>query len=83
MKTKRLLPLAGLLILALSIKAFAMISVRTLNKTQAQELGITMKQRSNGDAGVKVWLEFKKEGFLEKLTYAEMYNGECGTCPAE
>ncbi len=51
---------------------FAMISVGYLSKEQAAELGITMKQRTNGDAGVMVWLEFKKEGFLEKFTYAEL-----------
>jgi hypothetical protein len=31
-----------------------------------------VKHRMNGDAGVMVWLEFKKEGFLEKFTYAEL-----------
>jgi len=28
--------------------------------------------RKNGDAGIKVWLQFKKEGWLEKFTYAEL-----------
>ena len=49
-----------------------MISVGHLSKEQAAELGITMKHRTNGDAGVMVWLEFKKEGFLEAFTYAEL-----------
>ena len=31
-----------------------------------------MHARKNGDAGIKVWLEFKKEGWLEKFTYAEL-----------
>ena len=39
-----------------------------LSKEEAKELGITMKHRKNGDAGVKVWLQFKKEGFLEKFS---------------
>lgn len=30
-----------------------------------------MHARANGDAGVMVWLEFKKEGWLEKFSYAE------------
>ena len=51
---------------------FAMISVGHLSKEQAAELGITMKHRTNGDAGVMVWLEFKKEGFLEAFTYVEL-----------
>jgi len=49
-----------------------MISVGVLTKEKAKEkYGITMHARKNGDAGIKVWLEFKKEGWLEKFTYAE------------
>jgi hypothetical protein len=29
-----------------------------------------MKSRPNGDAGVKVWLVFRKEGALKGFTYA-------------
>jgi hypothetical protein len=50
----------------------AMISVGNLSPEQARELGIEMKSRGNGDAGVKVWIEFKKEGFLKAFTYAEL-----------
>lgn len=51
----------------------AMISVGVLTKDKAKEkYGITMHARNNGDAGLKVWLEFKKEGWLEKFTYAEL-----------
>jgi hypothetical protein len=53
--------------------SFGMISVGVLNKEKAKEkYGITMHARKNGDAGIKVWLEFKKEGWLEKFTYAEL-----------
>lgn len=55
-----------------TVSCFAMISVGHLSNEQATELGITMKHRTNGDTGVMVWLEFKKEGFLEKFTYAEL-----------
>ena len=51
----------------------AMISVGVLAKEKAKEkYGITMHARKNGDAGIKVWLEFKKQGWLEKFTYAEL-----------
>ncbi len=51
----------------------AMISVGELTKKAAKEkYGITMHARKNGDAGIKVWLQFKKEGWLEKLTYTEL-----------
>ena len=65
-------------LLAMCIFAFiaspslAMISVGVLNKEKAKEkYGITMHARNNGAAGIQVWLEFKKEGWLEKFTYAE------------
>lgn len=53
-------------------QCFAMISVGTLSQEQAREYGITMHHRKNGDAGVQVWLEFKKVGFLEKFSYCEL-----------
>ena len=57
----------------LASSSFAMISVGVLTKEKAKEkYGITMHARKNGDAGVKVWLEFKKQGWLEKFTYAEI-----------
>jgi hypothetical protein len=50
-----------------------MISIGILTKEKAKEkYGITMHARKNGDAGIKVWLKFKKEGWLEKFTYAEL-----------
>jgi hypothetical protein len=52
---------------------FGMISIGVLTKQKAKEkYGITMHARKNGDAGIKVWLAFKKEGWLEKFTYAEL-----------
>lgn len=56
----------------ITLPSFGMISVGHLSKTEAAELGIYMKQRPNGDAGVMVSLEFKKKGFLEKFSYAEV-----------
>ncbi|MGY8641475.1 MAG: hypothetical protein ACKVJU_10310 [Verrucomicrobiales bacterium] len=49
-----------------------MISLGTLDKEKAAKMGIVMKLRPNGDAGVKLWLEFKLEGVLENFTYAEL-----------
>jgi len=61
-----------LLLIVTYAPGYAMISVGDLSKPHGEELGITMKHRKNGAAGVMVWLEFKKEGFLEKFTYAEL-----------
>ena len=53
--------------------SFGAISVGVLTKEAAKEkYGITMHARKNGDAGIKVWLQFKKEGWLEEFTYAEL-----------
>lgn len=51
---------------------FAEISVEHPTRAEAAGLGFTMKQAPDGEAGVKVWLEFRKVGVLEKFTYAEM-----------
>jgi hypothetical protein len=52
---------------------FAMIEIGILTKAKAKEkYGITMHASRNGDAGIKIWLSFKKEGWLEKFTYAEL-----------
>lgn len=59
----------------LANQCFALISIGDLTKEKAkakEKYGITMHARKNGDAGIKVWLEFKKEGWLEKFTYAEL-----------
>ncbi len=66
--------LLGVIILALLANpSSALISLGVLSKEAAKDkYGITMHARKNGDAGIKVWLEFKKEGWLEKFTYAEL-----------
>jgi hypothetical protein len=58
---------------ATSSVCLAMISIGSLTKVKAKEkYGITMHARQNGDACIMVWLEFKKKGWLEKFTYAEL-----------
>ena len=53
-------------------QALALISVGNISKDRAEKMGNTMKFHSNGDAGVKVWPEFLKQGELEGFTYAEL-----------
>jgi hypothetical protein len=64
----------GLCVFALSASpSFGMISIGYLTKEKAKDkYGITMHASKNGDVGIKVWLEFKQEGWLEKFTYAEL-----------
>lgn len=57
----------------IALPCAAEIKVGTLTKSVAKEkYGITMHAEKNGDAGIKVWLQFKKTGWLEKFTYAEL-----------
>ena len=63
----------ALLSVWIALPCSAAISVGTLTKDKAKEkYGITMHAEKNGDAGIKVWLQFKKAGWLEKFTYAEL-----------
>ena len=69
--TKIILSFLALLFFSIA-PAFALISVGHMTKAEAKEAGITMKSRPDGDAGTKVWIEFKKQGFLQAFTYAEL-----------
>ena len=66
--------LLGICLCAFAVTpSFGEISVGDLTKEKAKDkYGIAMRARKNGDAGIKVWLEFKKQGWLEKFTYAEL-----------
>ncbi len=67
------LPFVLALVAATSSVCLAEISIGPLTKVNAkEEYGITMHARPNGDAGIKVWLEFKKTGWLEGFAYAEL-----------
>ncbi len=70
----RFLSFFVLLVSLCSLDAFALISVGNLAKDAAKEkYGITMHARSNGEAGILVWIKFKKKGILDNLTYAELH----------
>jgi len=51
--------------------ASALIEISELTSTEAKKLGISVQHRNNGDAGVMVWVEFKKEGALKAFAYCE------------
>jgi len=60
------------LLLVVAGSCFGMISLGTLDKERAAKMGIVMKSRPNGDAGTKVWLEFKQKDAFKNFTYAEL-----------
>jgi hypothetical protein len=65
-----------LLLTAARTQCAAMISVEDVSKERAQELGITFRTNTNGQAGIRVWMEFKLKGELQKITYVEMRVGD-------
>ena len=51
-----------------------MIAIKNFGKAEARDtLGITMHARKNGDHGIKVWIEFEKQGVLKKFSYCLLY----------
>src|SRR5436309_1683621 len=61
---------------ALHSRSFAMISVGDVSPDQAKELGVTFRSHTNGEAGIQVWMEFKTEGELAKITYIQLQIGD-------
>jgi len=50
-----------------------MIRIKPLTKEAAKdEYGIIMHTAKNGDAGIKVWIQFKQEGPMKEFVYAEL-----------
>ena len=76
MKTILNISVLTLLLFAASSQCFAMISVGVISPERAKELGVTFRSHTNGAAGIQVWLEFKAEGKLQKITYVELQIGE-------
>jgi hypothetical protein len=54
----------------------AMISVENVSNARAKELGVTFRTHTNGQAGIRVWMEFKLKGELQKITYVELQVGD-------
>lgn len=46
--------------------------IAEVSKERAKELGVTLRSRLNGDAGVAVWIEFKAVGALKNFTRVEL-----------
>jgi hypothetical protein len=64
------------LLIAASSHCFAETMLADVSKEQAKEWGVSIRSHKNGDAGVKVWLEFKTQGVLKNFTRVELQIGE-------
>jgi hypothetical protein len=76
MKTKINISILAVLLGVASSPCFAMITVGDVSPDQAKALGVAFRAHTNGEAGIRVWLEFKTEGELKKITYVELQIGE-------
>lgn len=65
-----------LLLFAASTQSFAMISVGDISPREAKALGVSLRAERNGEAGVRVWLEFKAAGELAKSTSIQLKIGD-------
>lgn len=64
------------LLFAAHSRCAAEISVENVSKERAKELGITFRTNTNGEAGIRVTLEFKMDGELKNITHVELQIGE-------
>lgn len=72
MKIKSIAALLFALFLAGPSQCFALRSIADVSKERAKEMGVTLRSRPNGDAGVAVWIEFKAVGVLKNFTGVEL-----------
>jgi len=72
MKTMRDLLVLIFLLFASSSQCFAEMMIEDVSKAQAKEMRMTIRSHANGDAGVKVWLEFKTQGKLKEFSRVEL-----------
>ena len=72
MKAKLTLALLFALFLACPSRCFALRVIADVSKERAKEMGVTLRSRPNGDAGVAVWIEFKAQGVLKNFTHVEL-----------
>ncbi len=72
MKTMIHIPLLSFLFLAASSPCFALMEIEDVSTIRAKELGVSFRTNMNGQAGTKVWMEFKAQGALKTFSYAEL-----------
>ena len=76
MKTKFTILILNLLLFAAPSRCFADYVIEDVSKAQAKEMGVTIRTEKNGDAGIRVWMEFKTTGKLKEFAYVEVQIGE-------
>lgn len=72
MEARRTFSILAALLLGFASPCFAMMEIAEVSKERAKELGVTLRSRPNGDAGVAVWIEFRAAGVLKNFTRVEL-----------
>ena len=65
-----------LMLVIASRNCIAEMLIADVSKEEAKQMGVTMRSAKSGDAGVKVWLEFKTNGKLRTFKRVELEIGE-------
>lgn len=72
MKAKLALAVLVVLSLASPSPCFALVEIAEVSNERAKEMGVILRSRPNGDAGIAVWIEFKAAGVLKNFTRVEL-----------
>jgi len=72
MKTLLNISALGFLLIAASSPCFAMQENVAVSNELAKDMGVTIQAQANGEAGTKVWIEFKTQGVLKNFSRIEL-----------
>jgi len=72
MKTIFRISALAFLLTAASSPCFAMQENMEVSKERAKAMGVAIRSHTNGEAGVKVWIEFKTQGVLKNFARVEL-----------
>ena len=78
MKRKFTVPLLAFLLLSTAGRGLALTEVEHVSRERAKALGVSFRTNVYGEAGTKVWMEFKPEGELKDIASAELQIFEGG-----
>ncbi|HUR46682.1 MAG TPA: hypothetical protein VMZ27_12465 [Candidatus Saccharimonadales bacterium] len=70
--------ICGFMVLSFCARCFGMMDIMDVSREQAKACGVTIRTNLNGQAGVRVWMEFKPEGKFRQFRNVELQVGEGG-----
>jgi hypothetical protein len=76
MKSLPCIPVFVLFIFTAFSRCFALQENEEISKERAKALGVSLRSNPNGEAGVKVWIEFKATGELKNFSHVDLQIGD-------